>query len=518
MNYSEQPPASLNGSDTTSPPEGAIVESIVPEAPRPLSREIPPGEIYPVEGLGPLQSVVEAVHDKTQAPIAIAAQSALAVVSLAVQGFADIETLGGPAPCSLYCLTVAQSGERKSGCDRLLMKAVREHEADAMQAYKVDYAKYDIEHKIWEGKRAGLLKGTASPKGDVAMNARADLVDYPLAPEPPLSPNRTATDPTYEGIVKLFANSQPSLGIFTDEGGAFLGGHAMNSDNRLKTCAGLSGLWDGTPINRTRAGDGASTFPGRRFTSHLMVQPIVARPLLADPVASAQGFLARYLMCEPESTIGFRLKHGCKPASDTNIATFGARLRQMLETPLPLREGTRNELEPRSLALSGGAKLLLQRYYDSTERAQAPDGDLSHVRPYASKSAEQAARIAGVLTLWETPKATEVTPETMAQGITLAQFYLSESRRLADTAVVSAGIERAERLKKWLLEKWGKQYVLPTNIIQNGPSPLRESPLVENAISILEQHGWLVKLPPGTVTEGKARKVAYRIVRPPNVA
>ena len=65
------------------------------EGPQPLLRDIPDGAPYPVEALGPLRAAVEAVADISQAPAAIAAQSALAVASLAVQGFADVETLGG---------------------------------------------------------------------------------------------------------------------------------------------------------------------------------------------------------------------------------------------------------------------------------------------------------------------------------------------------------------------------------------------------------------------------------------
>ena len=87
----------------------------MPEGPQPLVRHIARGADYPVEALGDLRRAVEAVRAKTQAPVAIAAQSALSVASLAVQGFADVETLGGYAPLSLFCLTVAESGERKSG-------------------------------------------------------------------------------------------------------------------------------------------------------------------------------------------------------------------------------------------------------------------------------------------------------------------------------------------------------------------------------------------------------------------
>ena len=93
------------------------------EGPQPLLRETAQGAPYPVHALGPLRSAAEAVQGMTLAPVAIPAQSALAVASLAVQGHADVETLAGPAPLSLYALTIAESGERKSSCDRPLMAA-----------------------------------------------------------------------------------------------------------------------------------------------------------------------------------------------------------------------------------------------------------------------------------------------------------------------------------------------------------------------------------------------------------
>jgi hypothetical protein len=75
-----------------------------PEGPQPLLRQTPPGAVYPVAALGPLRAAVEAVQGMTQAPVALAAGTALAVGSLAVQGHADVETLGGDRPCSLFVL------------------------------------------------------------------------------------------------------------------------------------------------------------------------------------------------------------------------------------------------------------------------------------------------------------------------------------------------------------------------------------------------------------------------------
>jgi len=484
------------------------------ESPQPLMREIPNGANYPVEALGPLRTTVEAVHDKTQAPVAIAAQSALAVASLAVQAFGNVETLGGSAPSSLFVLTIAESGERKSGCDRLLMKSVRDHEQDAQGKYNKTMNEYSISLKLWEKKKEKLINDAVVAKcQDIFDAANDSLKVHGMPPEPPFVPNRTATEPTFEGLIKLFMISHPALGLFTDEGGGFIGGHAMNNDNALKTCAGLSKLWDGESLNRTRAGDGTVSLYGRRLAVHIMAQPIAARPLLADPIASGQGFLARCLICEPRSTIGTRTRRGYNANSDSHIATFGARLRLILESSPPMKEGTNKELEPPVLSLSSGAKELMLQYYEDTEQGQLQGGKYETIRPYASKSAEQAARIACVLTLWENLQATMITPAIMANGIALAQFYLDEAKRLADAAVISVNIAMAETLRLWLLNNWNKPEILPREIIQYGPNALRESPKVKAALALLEQNNWVVRLPESELIRGAKRKEAYWIVR-----
>lgn len=482
------------------------------EGPQPLLREIPKGADYPADALGPLQVAVEAVQDKTQAPIAIAAQSALSVASLAVQGFAHVETLGGDAPASLFCLTVAASGERKSGCDKLLMAGLREFEQTGYLDYQIDRAKYVTDSRLWEAKEKRLMTEAASGT-QKATAALADLDAMPPAPEPPLNPSRTATEPTFEGLIKLFEIANPALGLFTDEGGSFFGGHAMNSDNKLKTMAGLSGLWDGSPINRTRAGDGASTLYGRRLAVHMMVQPIAVRPLLADPMANGQGFLARFLITEPQSNIGFRAWRECNPNSDTALLQFKVKLTGILGTTPPLVEGTRNQLDPSRLALSLGAKAFLQEYYNATETAQRPNADFANVRAYASKSAEQAARISAVLTLWGNLQASEITPEMMVNGITLARFYLGEAKRLADAAIISEETAQAEMLRDWLSNTWAEQEVLPSDVAKHGPNSLRETSKAKLTLSFLTKYGWVVQLPPNSVVRGVSRKLAYRVVR-----
>ena len=150
---------------------------------------------------------------------------------------------------------------------------------------------------------------------------------------------------------------------------------------------------------------------------------------------------------------------------------------------------------------------------DTVERKQAPGQEMSLIAGYASKAAEQACRIAGVLTLWSDLNAPHVTAKTMAHGIELARFYLSEVQRLADAAAISAEIEKAEALRKWLLENWQEPEILVRDVLQYGPGGLRDSPKARAALAILENHGWLFRLETGTVVRGVARKEAWRIVR-----
>jgi hypothetical protein len=454
---------------------------------------------------------VEAVQGSTQAPVAIPAQSALAVASLAVQGFADVETLAGPRPLSLYALTIARSGERKSACDAPLMAGLRDHEREQGRAQRDAMESWRNATALWKGERDRILGEARKGKGEKRTAAQADLETLGPEPAAPPSADRTVTEPTFEGLTKLFAHGQPSLGLFSDEGGQFLGGHAMNSDNRQKTLAALNDLWQGNPIRRTRSGDGHATLYGRRLAVHLMAQPGVVRGFMADPMTADTGFAARFLICEPPSAIGTRFARNAR-CDDDALTAFAERLRGILDTPQPMDPETR-ELQPRILELTPAARALLVAFSDAIEGAQAPGGDLAHITGTASKAAEQAARIAGVLTLWRDLDAPKVQPDDMADAIDLAQFYLSEASRLASAATVSAEIDRAEALRRWLLEGWTEPEVLVRDVVRLGPNPLRESPKARAALGILEKHGWLVPLDAGTVVRERARAEAWAIVK-----
>lgn len=86
--------------------------------------------VFPVWALPPtIRAAVEEAIGVTQAPPALVASSALAAVSLAVQSKFDVQRMSGlVSPCSLYVITFAESGERKTTVDQMFFAPFRTFE------------------------------------------------------------------------------------------------------------------------------------------------------------------------------------------------------------------------------------------------------------------------------------------------------------------------------------------------------------------------------------------------------
>lgn len=456
-------------------------------APEPLIRPVAEAARFPVEALGPIAPAARAIQRQTQAPIAICAQSVLAVAALAAQGLNDATTLAGRAPTALFFLTIAESGERKSTVDQLAMKPIRDFEESLREEYDGAARKHKDALEIYEADRQAIMKSRKLSADD----RREKLREMGNTPFAPLLPKLTLKTPTLEGITKNLGEMRASLGLFSDEGGEFLAGHSMSDENRAKTMTALSDFWGGNAVERARAGDGVRDYPGRRLSVHLMIQPAIAAPLLGDEMAIGQGFLARFLICRPASTIGSRLFANASEAGH-ELSVFNAKIRALLERPLALARGRRNELAPQPLPLTDQARRALIDFYDRTERAQAPGGRLERVCPFASKAAEQAARLAAVMATFADEQA--VSERTMRNACTLAEFYLEEALRLVGAAATPPGLARAEALRGWLAEKWKKPTVTVRDIVTFGPGALRNAEDAKAAITILENYHHLLPI------------------------
>lgn len=280
------------------------------EPPLPLTREIAPPTSYPVAALGSiLTPAAEAIAGLAQAPIALAGQSVLLAANLIVAGVANVRTphsvLGST---SLYALTVALTGERKTTVDRYALKPVKDRVALDVVVYQEQFVEYQRDKAIFERMLSSLVKSLNAKSTPHQNRETRDAIDrLGKPPEPPLIPQRTNPEPTIEGLTKFFIEAYPSHGVFSSEAAQFLNGHAMSADKRIATFGFLSGLWDGEALSRIRAGEPFAFIPGKRLALHLFAQPSVAASLLNDKNAASQGFLSRVLAASPPSLIGSRM-------------------------------------------------------------------------------------------------------------------------------------------------------------------------------------------------------------------
>lgn len=484
--------------------------------PEPLRAPPSPAEPYPVDALGEiLGSAASALHESIKAPLAMCCQSVLASASLAAQAHYDVKMPWGERkPLSLFLLTVGSSGERKTAVDDVVLGAAKVQERADVEHYHAEFQQYEADLAAWNHATDAAKKAaTTGKKGQATADVVRRAVDAcGPKPEAPIARLRFVTDPTVEGLFKLLAAGQPSVALFSDEGGLLIGGHALNSENALKTMARWCKLWDGSPFDRVRAGDGAAVLYGRRMAMHQLAQPEVMTTLLSDRMANGQGLLARCLVAWPESTIGTRFVTSFEWAGERReVKRLFAVLKGLMEAQ-PRTGKSEQELDPVELPLSAEAAQLAVAAQNQFETLMAAGADLAELRDRTSKALENACRIAGVLAVVEHGMAArELSADHLQRGLVLVQWYLAEALRIRGAAAVPQSVSDAEMLSAWLRER-GLRVFRSRQPLNAGPLPVRNKPRLMAAISELVTCGYLVENLPGEDVDGVKARLSWRVL------
>lgn len=474
-------------------------------APEPLRRALPPALDYPLDALGPLLgNAAKRIHGVVQAPAGLCGQSVLAAASLAVQSHADVSISGSVEPLSLWHVTIGASGERKSAADKWALREHVEFERERTTIYRQQLADHEIDMSAWKAAE----RNASGKKGNDPDAIRSALHALGSPPEAPLLPWLLLSEPTMEGLHKAYQHGRPGIGLFNDDAGDFLGGHAMNKDNRTKSAASFSKLWDSGCFDRVRAGDGATKYHGRRLALHLMVQPVIAESVLSDDVLVGQGFLARCLLAWPASTIGTREYQDVDLTHDSDLARYWRRMRDLLDEEPPLHQDTRNELTPRVLTMTADAMAYWVEVKNAIEAAML--GDYAGIHAWASKGGSQVARIAGVLTMVENAGAGVIQRETVERASELVTYHLDEAARIVGTSGAPAKIKHAELLRDWCWAT-GRSLIYSTDVLHKGPNAIRTADTFTAAVEQLEATGWAAWVEEGKVIDGKHRARVWHI-------
>lgn len=407
-------------------------------------------EAFPVEMLpAAAADMVNAVAESTQTTLDMAGTCVLAVLATAVQGKARIQMKPGwVEPLNLFCLVVAEPGERKSAVLAQMKQPIEDYERKANEAIRLSVERSRSEWRTLEAKQKRLE--TKLSKGDDPDTSRnLKEVNEQIAAFQPVNPIRLLVDDcTPEALTKLLSDSGGRISVFSAEGGIFdiLNGSrfntSVNMDVFLKGHAGDS-------IRVDRLNRPPEYIPHPALTVLLMAQPDVLRECINNQAFMRRGLMARFLIAWPESRVGKRL-YDTPPIPEEVSAAYEKVVTRLLALGM---DGDK----PYLLRLDEKAQALSRFLFQDLEGQMTTD--FVGMAGWPQKLHGVIGRIAGIIHLVEDPEDgvdTPVNEDDFLRAQTIGLYYLTHALTIFKTANVeeTLAMKCLEKLRG-LREKYG---------------------------------------------------------------
>ena len=449
-------------------------------------------EPYPIEMLPDnIRYAVEEVADFVQAPVPLVAASALSTISTVVQGHYDVRRADGlQGPTSLYMLSIADSGERKSSSNKF-SKVLWDHEQQEQERMEPKLKEYRAKKEAWETKKAGVrqqLKDLRRKNKPIA-ETEEELIQLGYEePELPKTPRWLYQDTTGEALLHELTK-WPVGTLESDEAGSVFGGYSMR-ESPMKLMGDLNRLWDALPLHVDRRHSDSLVVQGVRLSVALMIQEPSLRSFFekSNGLVRGTGFLARFLVSWPSSRIGSR-HFKDQPFGSPNLRAFQHRMERLLREELPIN--SKGQLEPQVLEFSPQAFKCWVKFYNEVEQELAPGRDMHDVRDVASKTAENAARIAANFHVFAGENSNQISADHLDAAKSIALWHLYEAQRFFGEIEMPRENTDALKLFQWLHSKCLKeQTTFKLRRQLQGGGPVRDSKLLNQALNVLHEHSY----------------------------
>lgn len=454
-------------------------ESPLPQ-PTPLIPEVDVAPSYPMQALPSLmQSAAEAIAEHVQAPDALAGQVVIGAAAALAQTRANAPHLHLPEgmPCSLFMLTLANSGDRKSECRRLAFRVIDDLEQENRNRHREQC-------EVAYQKTADM-----KPK-----ERKEYLEENPLPPDP-----RTQfSDCTFEPIAGAMIRGMSHAVLDTDEGGQLLGGSSLKSDTRTATLGGMCRAFDSGNFERDRSAsniEGSGFAYDRRLSIILLAQEVAVSEALSDPLLRGQGFLPRFLFASATSLAGTRIltpeRIARKSYSDLRLQTYWERCRD-IQNQEEYIDSVSSEVQPPVMQLEPDAEHLWMEFYNEIETQQGTLGEYAEVRPFAGRAGELARRLSTVFAVFE--QQSLITVELMRAACEIVRYSCREWSRHSESSVPHPELQAAQALFDWLTdqtrkEKW--EEFDQSRLSSQGPTR-GKAKMRKRLLSVLTRHKYLL--------------------------
>lgn len=283
---------------------------------------------FPVDTLPEaIGNYVSALSESTQTPVDMAAASAIAVMSVCMQGKFKIRAKPDwTEPVNTFVLAVMDPSERKSAVENAMIRPLNLYEAEQnlQNAGAIETSK--MQKRILERRQKVLEEQAAKGKADADEAAR---IAEEIAGYKEMKPLKLYVDDiTTEKLTSVLASNDGRAAILSTEGGIFdtLSGaysKTVNIDVMLKGYSGDS-------IRVDRIGRNSESIMNPALTVLLMVQPSVLSGLMQNGTFRGRGLTARFLYSIPTSFVGKR-KYRSISVPDDVYFEYEKCIRNMLE-------------------------------------------------------------------------------------------------------------------------------------------------------------------------------------------
>ncbi|MCU7724580.1 DUF3987 domain-containing protein [Actinoplanes sp. KI2] len=455
------------------------------------ARHLPP---FPAELLpGWLGDHVHAVAEFTQTPPDLPGSLALACLSTAAGGRAEIEVRGSwREPANLYTVVVLPPGSRKSAVFAAMVAPILAAEKALIEQTAPAIIEAELAAKV-AGKaaeRAAITAASADASGRDALIAEAAAAAMNAdAITVPAKPRLVADDVTSEMAASLLAEQGGRLAVLSPEGGIF---------------ATIAGRYSGTPnlevFLKGHAGDLMRVDRRSRQAEHvdkpaltmgLAVQPEILRDIAGMPGFRGLGLLARILFALPENTVG-RRKIGADPIPTQVAEQYHAALTALI---LSLAEWT----DPAVLVLTPDANELVLDIERQVEPRLAAGGAWAHIVDWGSKYTGAVVRIAGLLHLaehlrdgWGKP----INADTLTRAAAIGDYYAAHALAAFDDMGADTATRNARHLLAWIERTTTSAFTKREAFRATQTAQIKTMTDLEPALAVLETHGYLRQLDP----------------------
>lgn len=429
----------------------------------------------------------------TQTPVDLAGSIALACLSTAAGGRAEVEVRGSwREPTNLYTVVVLPPGSRKSAVFAAMVAPILAAEKTLIERAAPAIIEAELMAKV-AGKAAektALAAANADPSGRdtliaeataAAMNAEAITV--------PVKPVLVADDVTSETATSWLAAQGGRLAVLSPEGGIF---------------ATIAGRYSGTPnlevFLKGHAGDMLRVGRQSRDTEHidrpaltmgLAVQPEILRDIAGMPGFRGLGLLARILFALPENTVG-RRKIGADSIPTQVSADYLTNLHALV---LTLAEWT----DPAVLVLTPDANNLVLDIERAVEPRLAPGGAWAHIVDWGSKYTGAVVRIAGLIHLAENLRdgwGQPVSADTLERAAMIGEYYAAHALAAFDDMGADQSTRNARQVLAWIERTASTAFTRRELFRAVHSSQFKTMADLDPVLAVLEAHGYLRQLDP----------------------